>query len=186
MLAAGIAAGVVGLAGFVPYIYSTIKGKTRPNRATWWIWAVLALIIATSYHSVGAGDTIWVTISFFIGPLAIALLSIKHGEGGWNRFDGACLVGAGIGIALWVVFNAPLAALLLTIAIDGLGLLPTIRKSIIRPESEDRLSWTLFFSASVLNLVALDSWAFELAVYPVYIFLLEGTMMYLLWRPRAQ
>lgn len=180
-----MAAGAIGLAGFVPYILSTLKGRTKPNRATWWIWALLALIIATSYHSVGAGDTIFVAISFLIGPLAVALLSIKHGEGGWNRFDGACIVGAGIGIALWGILSAPLAALLLMIGIDGIGLLPTIRKSIKRPESEDRFAWSLFFTAGVLNVVALESWAFELAVYPVYIFLLEGTMMYLLFRPRG-
>lgn len=181
-----MAAAVLGFVAFIPYIVSTLKGKSRPNRATWWIWTFLSLIISSSYFTVGATDSAWVTISFIIGPFITAILSLKYGEGGLDRFDISCVAGAVCGAVLWWLFNAPLIALVLTIFIDGMGLLPTVKKAYFKPQSEDTLTWTIFFVSSVLNLFAIEQWTFEIAVYPVYIFILESLMMLLLLKPRIE
>ena len=176
----GVAAGVVALLALVPYLVTIWQGKTRPNRATWWIWTSVSFVIVVSYHSSGASNTIWLPACVAVCHLLIAIVSLKYGEGGWNRFDRACLLGAGISLLLWWRFNSPLIALLINIVIDFLGSLPTIRKSYYEPETEALLPWMIFLTASILNLFAIEHWSFALLIYPFYYFCSSATIAILL------
>lgn len=178
----GKVAGAVSLLAFVPYIVSILRRQSRPNRATWWIWAVLGTLLGASYYASGATHTVWVPVSYFVGPLTVAVLSVRYGEGGWSRFDRWCLVGAGVSLVLWWAFSTPLVALVLLLTIDLAGGLPTIRKSYLDPESEDSLTWCLFLAGNTLNLFAVTTWSFALASYPVYMFLGSGVITVLVLR----
>ncbi|MGA7935137.1 MAG: hypothetical protein WCA35_16435 [Kovacikia sp.] len=180
----GIVAGLIGLLGFVPYIITAFQGKTRPNRASWWIWGILGVVLGISYYCSGASNSIWVPVCFAISQLVIAIISLRHGEGGWNRLDRMCLLGVGVSLMMWWLFNSPLAALLFTLLIDFLGALPTIKKSYLEPEQESWLSWALFLTANTLNLLALENWQLALSAYPFYLFCLSGTITFLLVQPK--
>ncbi|NJL86605.1 MAG: hypothetical protein HC886_12485 [Leptolyngbyaceae cyanobacterium SM1_1_3] len=41
----GLVAGGIYVLGFIPYLVAIYQGKTRPNRATWWIWVAVGLIL---------------------------------------------------------------------------------------------------------------------------------------------
>lgn len=178
---AGRVAGIVSLAAFVPYILAILRGETRPNRATWWIWTVVGFMLGASYYSSGANHTVWVPMSYTIGPLATAILSLKYGEGGWTRFDRSCLLGAGVSAVLWWIFSSPLIALLINLFIDFMGALPTIRKSYHEPEKEDRTAWALFFTGNTANLFAVETWTFAISVYPIYMFIGSGLITTLIF-----
>jgi ABC-type amino acid transport system permease subunit len=182
----GGVAGFLSFLCFVPYIITIWQRKTRPNRASWWIWAINGLILSASYYSAGASNTIWALICAVIAQFIIAVLSLKYGEGGWNRFDRACLFGAGISLVLWRQFNSPVIAILLTIVIDFLGALPTLKKSYYEPEKEDLLTWILYVVASLLNLLAIEDWNFAIWVPPLYVFLINTTIVALLLRSNIQ
>ncbi len=184
-VAAGRLAGLLSLAAFVPYILAILRGKTRPNRATWWICTTNGLVLGASYYSLGAENTVWVPVSYIVGPLVTALLSVRHGEGGWTTFDRTCLLGAGTGLALWWWFDSPEVALVMTVAVDFAGALPTIRKAYRAPETEDRTAWALFIAGNTVNLLAVEAWRFTIAVYPVYMFLASGTIALLVLKPRG-
>lgn len=178
----GQIAGIVSLVAFVPYILAIFRGETRPNRATWWIWTVVGLMLASSYvFSSGASHTIWVPVSYVIGPLVIAILSIRYGEGGWTYFDRMCLFGAGVSLVLWWIFNSPFVALLINLFIDIMGALPTVHKVYYDPNSEDRTAWSLFFIGNTLNVFATEAWMFEILIYPVYMFLGSGVIAMLIF-----
>lgn len=177
---AGRVAGFFSLAAFVPYILSTLRGRTKPNRATWWIWTVVGSLLAASYYASGARHTLWVAVSYVLGPLITAILSLKFGVGGYTRFDRGCLLGAGLGALLWWAFSSPLIALLINLGIDFLGALPTISKAYSEPRSEDPLAWSLFLLGNSLNLLAIERWRFSIAIYPVYMFLLSALVLLLL------
>lgn len=174
---AGRMAGLLSFAAFVPYIISTLRGRTKPNRATWWIWTVVGFLLAVSYYSSGARHTIWVPVSYVLGPFITAVLSLKFGVGGWSFFDRGCLLGAGIGALAWWMFRTPLLALLINLFIDFLGALPTIRKAYSEPQGEDPAAWTLFFLGNTLNVFAVERWRFSIAVYPIYMFVLSGLIL---------
>jgi hypothetical protein len=136
----------------------------------------VGVMIAFSYRAVGADSTMWVPISYVIGPLGTALLSIKFGEGGWTQLDRTCLLGVGIGLILWGVARSPHLTLGINIGIDFLGALPTIRKSLRDPYSEDLFSWLLFTLGSIVNLLAINRWEFQIAIYPIYLWLIISSI----------
>ncbi len=182
----GVVAGFLSLLGFVRYLVSINQGKARPSRVTWWIWAIVGLVLCFSYYSSGAVDTIWVPASLAIGPLTIAIFALKYGEGGWNRYDQGCLLSAGASLLLWWWFDSPIIALLINIVIDFLGALPTLRKSYYQPHTEDILTWSIFLTANTLNLFAINDWSFALCAYPFYLFCNTVVIVGLLLRPKIR
>jgi hypothetical protein len=180
----GVIASLLCFLYSVPYIITILRGKTRPNRASWWIWVTIGIIICASYYSTGGGSTIWALACAVIGQLVIAILSIKYGEGGWNRFDRMCLFGAGISLLFWWWFNSPFLAVLINIAIDVMAALPTLKKSYYNPETENIFSWTLYSIGSLLNLLTIEDWSIRLSALPVYIFCVNTAIVLILLRSK--
>ena len=178
---AGIIAGVLSILDFFLYSISIVRHKTTPNRATWLIFSLVGLLIFSSYYSLGARETIWVALGYAIGPFVIFLLSIKFGTGGWSSFDKLCLLGASTSLVLWWLFNSALIALLINILIDFFGILPTIKKSYLDPTSEEGLPWFITFISCVLNIFAIQVWKFEIWIYPVYMLITNGAIVFILY-----
>ena len=179
----GILAGLMSFFAFVFYYISILKHKTTPNRATWFILTIVGVLITASYYQGGARETIWVPLSYILGPLIAFLLSVKYGEGGWTKFDKFCLVGSGISIIFWWLSGFALFTLLVNIFIDFLGLLPTVKKSYFRPRSEELFPWILTGVSSLLNVLAIKVWEFDIWVYPLYMLLVNGIVLILLSFP---
>lgn len=180
-LCAGVAAGLVGSAAALIYLRAIFQGETKPNRATWWILAAVGTILAASHYSSGARHTMWLALVYALIPLVVALVSIRHGEGGCGRLDLTCIITAGISVVLWWVFQRAVIALAINLLIDFIGLLPTIRKAYLRPQSENRVAWTLAFLASAISLVAVDPWKLSIALYPIYMATANGLIASILW-----
>ena len=162
-------AGAIAFLAYVIYIVSILRGKSKPNRATWWIWAFMGVVLVLSYQASGAENTIWVPFVEFLGPLIIAILSIKYGEGGINnKTDIICLVGSFVSIILWIIFNNPVIALVTSLAVDSFAIIPTIKKSYLRPEGEDFWAWFGTGIADSLNFFAVEKFTFAILIYPIY------------------
>ena len=173
---AGLAAGAVALAALIPYVLSILSGKTRPNRASWIIWTIAALITALTYRAAGATTTFWIAAAYTVNASVVAGLAFKYGEGRTERFDWLCLVLALVSLIPWLLFDSPATALYLDIFVDVLAVLPTIRKAYWHPASEHRPSWLIAFAATAINLAALDTWAPEVSLYAIYCFLSIGAI----------
>ena len=179
----GIIAGIISMIAYLPYFYSIIKGKTKPSRSSWWIWSLVGFIILVSYYDLGARNTIWIPIVFFICPLAIAFLSIKYGANkGLKKLDLVSIILSIISLTLWGFFRLPILTLTVNIFIDFLGFLPTFQKSYQKPTEENRMTWILFFLGSILNLIALEEFSISIALYPIYMFFMDLVMIFLLFR----
>lgn len=181
-LLVGQVAGGISFLAYILYYLSIIQGRTRPNRATWIILTVVGILIAASYYASGARNTMWVALAYTVGPLIAAILSLKYGVGGTTRFDIFCLIGCALSVALWIYFKNPLVVLIINIAIDFLGILPTLKKSYLDPASEDRLAWAVTTVSNVLNIFAIEAWIFSVAVYPVYMVVVNGLVTLLIFR----
>lgn len=178
-MVAGWISGVVALAAFVPYVRGILRGQTRPNIASWWIWTTVGACLCASYLSVGSRTSIWTPIGYVIGPLLIAILSLRYGQKGRTWLDSFCLLSATASLILWWWSGSAQLALGMNILVDACGALPTIRKTYQDPESEDRTAWLLFLLAGVLNLIAVTPWTLVTAAYPVYL-VANSTVMNLL------
>jgi len=183
---AGGLAALIGIVAAIVYFRAVFRREAKPNRATWWILSAVGIIVATSYYFSGARNTMALAVVYALIPLSVAIVSIKYGEGGCSRFDLACLFTAGISLLLWWLSETPLVTLLTNLSIDFAGLLPTIRKSFRRPQSESRTAWTLALVASILSLFAIERWKFSIAIYPIYLVATNGIIVAMLWIPSAK
>lgn len=181
-------AGVIGLLGYIPYILAILKQKTVPNPATWWIWSVIGWAAFASYFAAGGYETFWLMLSYAIGPSIIALLSLKYGKGRLDKFDTSCLAISCVSLVAWATTNNPFITLAINLGIDITGSLPTIRKTYFEPETEDGLSWTVFWVGNTMNFLTvlfLGNWSFSIVAYPFYLFILASTMVGLIARKQT-
>lgn len=176
----GQAAAILAFVGLIPYIRSILRGETKPNRASWFIWLIINCSLVASYHSSGATTTIWLNLAYVITTSTIFILSLKYGVGGYTKLDISCLVGAGAGLYLWWLTKNPLTALYLNVFVDALGFIPTIKKAYLQPKTENKLSWNISTLSNALNVTALTSWQFKIALFPVYNFIFNAIVALLL------
>ena len=74
---AGVIAGFLSIPASLFYIRAILKGETRPNRASWFIWSVISIIILITYWYSGARETIWMPVSYAFCSTIIFLFSVK-------------------------------------------------------------------------------------------------------------
>lgn len=172
----GIIAGVLAIGGYIPYIYSILAGKTQPNRATWFIWTIVGGLLAFSYIAEGDQHSIWLPLGYFVGPLMVALLSLRYGYAEWTKLDTICIVAAIISVIPWILSDNATLTLLINVIIDSTGAIPTLVKTFREPETEDLTAWLIFFIANTLQLFAISMWNLA-ALYPIYLFFLAGAMV---------
>ncbi|MEK9156808.1 MAG: hypothetical protein AAB448_01575 [Patescibacteria group bacterium] len=55
----GILSGVFSAISYPPYIIAILKGKAKPERASWLIWSVLTSMGFFTQLAVGATDSLW-------------------------------------------------------------------------------------------------------------------------------
>lgn len=182
----GTVAGIISFGAYLVYIFSIIKKETRPSRATWWILTIVGSVTGLSYYFSGAVDTIWVPVADVVGIFIVAVLSIKYGEGGLNPFDISCFLVSMTGLVLWYIFKEPVAALILNLSMDFVGMLPTIKKSYLEPTGESRFSWLLTFSGNILNFGGINVASFGVLIYPIYMSITSGAVTILLYFPKLR
>lgn len=171
---AGYLTGIILIVGFIPYLVDIFRHKTKPERASWLIWGVLGTIAFFSQLASGASWSLVLTGVDTIIVLWILGLSIKDGVGGFTKLDITSLILAGIGIIAWYFTHQPLAALLLVIFVDAIGVTLTIIKTYREPDTETMFAWLMASLAGLLSVVAVGKIDQTLLLYPAYIFLANG------------
>ena len=168
----GWLAGIISLLGFLPYILSILKKQTQPHLVTWLIWTVVGTILAVSYYYSANPSflELLVPLAYVVGPLTITCLALFYGEIKYTLFDLSCFVLALMSLVLGFILKSPFIVLVFNVLLDFFGALPTIYKTYLQPESENFLAWSLFLVGNFLNLIALSSWNWASAIYPVYLF----------------
>lgn len=166
------------------YARAILKGEARPHRTTCF---VLLLITALSTSSLVAEQNtvaVWLAATSTLQSVAIFILSIKYGMGGWEKLDLLCLLIALIGIVAWQTTQNPLLGLYFSILADFTGMIPSIVKTYRFPETEIATYFALDSTAGVLSLLAVVSLTLADISYPIYIFLVNGLMALLVLFPR--
>ncbi len=153
----------------LPYIRDVLALRTKPQRASWFIWTVLGSIAFFSQLAKGATDSLWLTFGQTLAVLLVLGFSIKYGVGGFSKRDISALCAAGIGLILWYLTDEPSFALLIVILVDAIGSFLTMIKSYKQPETETLITWVLSGTSGVFGLLAVGSFNWILIAYPLYI-----------------
>ena len=169
--AAGYLSGIVIIISLLPYFKDIFLKKTKPERASWFIWSVLGLISFFSQFAKGASYSLVMTGVQALGDLSIFLLAVKYGIGGFARRDFIALIGAGIGLFLWYLTKEAAIALFIVIFIDAIGVVLTVIKTYKNPGTETTIYWVMTSISGLLACIAVGKINFILLAYPLYILL---------------
>lgn len=161
----------------VPYLRDIHRGSTRPQRASWFVFAALAVVAAVSQVLTDADSGALLAGGAAVGFGAVALTSIRHGVGGFAVADRVALVLAAVGAALSIVTDQPVVALVAVVVaeIGAVGL--TVRKAFDDPGSETRSTWVIDGFAGVLSVVAVPELSFVALLYPVHHTVANGAVV---------
>lgn len=180
MQSLSVLSGVVFVIAFGPYVWAILEGKTKPQKASWVIWATLDTITFAGMfakHSVNG-----LIVGAIIGAWVVTGLAMKYGKPGWKWIDVACLLGAVSAVSIWQVFDSPTMGLATSLIATFIGSTPTFVNAWNHPEEEDKLAWTLWWVSCVLGVIAVPSWSSPAdAAQPSVFLLIESTMMFILF-----
>ena len=168
--------------GALPYLYSIIRGETKPSRTTWFIWLTVSIILFLTYYLSGARETLWQPGIAVLFNLIFAILSLKYGVGGTNKLDIFCFVGAIISLIFWAFTKNSVVGMTIIVIVAIIGSIPTILKAYKIPESENKTAWLLWSLAAIVNLLAIKSWTYEIIFYPIEIAMIIPFIYFLLMR----
>lgn len=156
------------------YIYSILKGKTKPHFFTTISWVVPAAIVFLAQILNGAGPGSWATGVTCLLCSVVCAMSYKFRKKYIVKIDYLFLALSILAVALWVVTKNALYSVVLCLAMDVLGFIPTIRKSWGDPLSENMASYALATLKHTLSLFALSSVTLVTACFPAAMIVLNG------------
>lgn len=159
---------VVGIIGYLPYVWGIWKRTVKPHPLSWLTWGVITSIAAAAQWSGGAGGAaLWVMVSTIVFHFLFAFVGFVIDKSRVVvRSDWYFFFAALAAIPLWVVTDEPLVAVVLVIVIDLLVLWPTLRKTIVDPQSESALMWGLGIIKWGAALLAPEVYVPVTLVYP--------------------
>lgn len=177
---------IVTILALVPYILDVIRGKTKPNIVSWFTWTLLTSIATAAAFAAGEWQAAILMLANAIGTSTIVLLGLRKGTAKLSRFDIFCQAGALLSLALWLILDSPLIAIVGVVFIDFLAVLPTIRHAWLKPFEE---TWETFFLstiAPVFTFLSLTHYNWENLLYPVYLAIADGLVMFIILYRRRQ
>jgi hypothetical protein len=170
VLAFGSASYVVGardvlVRGYAPSVFSRV------------VWLLLAGISSAGVVASGSGSgAVLLAGVFLVGNAVMCLLSLWKGTREVGRLEHVCLAILAVSVLVWLVFDAPVVSLVLSLLAHLVGGVPTYRRAWRRPASESAGFWSLFFVASVFSLLATLGEPAQSLVFPLYFVLFDGGM----------
>lgn len=163
----------LNLFGGLTYLIETIKGKVKPNKVTWFLWALAPFIAFTAQSKQDVGLSSLMTMTAGINPALIFFASFLNKKANWkiSNFDLSCGALSLVGLALWGVTQIGNVAILFSILADGLAAVPIIVKSYKAPETEDYKAFLFAVISASVTLFTIKQWDFAHYAFPLYIFI---------------
>ena len=171
--------------GGYAYFRDTLAGRTKPNRVSWFLWALAPLVSLGAAFSADAD--IWASVRVLVGgvvPGVIFLGSFFNRKSYWKltRFDWFCGGLSLTALLFWQLASSPLIAVLLATAANTFASIPTFIKAWNFPETETRLTFITSFLSAVLIIPAIPVWNIANSAFQIGLMLTTGVMLVAVYR----
>jgi small-conductance mechanosensitive channel len=164
----GLAAGLIGVIAYVPYVRDILKRRAKPERASWIIWSVQYTLLFFTQVTQHVPYALWLPGLQLAGVIVVCGLSFRYGHGKFDRQKVLLLLSVGIALLIWYLTKNAVAALLISIFIEAFGIALTSYKAYKDPASETLTLWALIGFAGVLGVVAVGmNGPLILYIYPI-------------------
>ena len=155
------------LIAFLPYIASTLRGKTRPHVFSWVIWGITTFIVFLAQVQDGGGAGAWPIGVSGVITIGVAIMAyIKRADVSITRLDKVFLVAAVSAVPLWYATADPVWAVVILTTVDLLGFGPTLRKAFHFPHQENLTFFGLFLLRNLLAIIALEHYSVTTVLFP--------------------
>jgi hypothetical protein len=174
----GLLSGLITVLAYLPYLRDTASGETRPQRASWLIWSVLASISLASQAHEGATHSLWFAGTQTLATCVVFLLSLWKGSGSvLTKSDIPVVCISAVGLVLWYFTDTATYALMISISISLIAGTVTVRKAYDDPESETFSTWFLSLVGALLAIGSISTFDPVLLAYPVYLVILKTAIV---------
>lgn len=178
----------VNLIGGSFYIRSVLKGDTKPNKATWLLWALIPMIAV--FAALSDGVT-WAVLPVFMSgfiPFLIFLSSFVNKNSYWKlgKLDYVCAFFSVLALVLWYITKNPQIAIAFAILADLFAGIPTIIKSIKHPKTESSAPFITGLVNSGSSFFAIKSWTFSSYGFPIYLLIMNTILIISISWPRSR
>lgn len=177
---------IIGIVSFLPYFRDIYLGRTKPHPFSWLIWGLLDSTVFVAQVLKGAGAGSWATGVTLVFTFIIAGVSFQKGEKRITALDWGCLVGGLLGVTAWILTNDPLLAVILVTITNAAAMIPTLRKSYVRPHEETLSMYALAVLKWIPALFAMESFTPTNWLFPASLVFWNSVMVALLVVRRAQ
>jgi hypothetical protein len=169
---------LLNIIGSSTYAWNTFKGKTKPNRVTWFLWALAPLIAFFAQINKGVGLQVLMTFMVGFGPLLVFIASLLNKKAYWkiSRLDIVCGVLSVFALVLWAITGEGNVAIALSIAADLLAGVPTLIKAYKEPETEHPDVFRNGAISATITLLTIKTWTFANFGFALYILLICITL----------
>lgn len=173
----GIASGFLQVASALPYIRSILRGTTRPNIVSQFLWTLIQVIAIAAQLQSGWSWSVILLIATTVNTLTFTVLCLKgYGYKQYGSVDWVCLVGAITALLAWRVTHDPVAALVVAVSVNIFASVPTIIKTFKYPETENATAWLMMSAASILSIISVTEISVANLVFPVE-YLIESALI---------
>lgn len=171
----------------LPYARGVLRGEVRPKLVSWFSWCLLALLLTGAGLSTGQMMSAVMSAVTVLTTGIILILGFKAGSKNLDKLDIVSLVGAGIGMVIWLMLDNPELAIYVAVAVDIVAFVPTLVHGWVAPEEESLSAYALASIGSGLGLatIIISGATISGLAYPIYSTLFNGFMVILLVRSFA-
>lgn len=176
----GSIATIIGFASYIPYFRDIYSGKTKPHAFSWLVWSILTGIAFFAQVAKGGGAGSWVNGGTALMCLAVFIVALFKGEKNIKTSDWLSLLGAFVGLLLWVLTDDPLLAVIIVTIIDAFGFIPTFHKSFYKPYEETLSTYIISSIKYFISLIALSSFNLSTWLFPASLAITNGLFVVML------
>lgn len=176
----GISSAILMVIAYIPYLKDLFSYKTKPHMFTWLIWGITQGTATAAVILNGGG---FGSIAFVVGTalvFVVFLLSFRYGTKNVIKKDFIILFFALSAIFIWWFTKNPLFSVILVSLIDGIGYIPTLRKTYEDPSTETPIFWFMMFLTALLSIIALSNYSLVNMLYMLTLMTLNLVMFALI------
>ena len=157
------------------YIKSILKGNTRPNIVSWFIWMLAPFIGVFLQLKAGAGFSSLGVFMAGFGPFLVLSFSIWKRAYFWKleKFDFVCGFFSVLALTFYILTKNPALSIIFAILSDGLAYIPTLVKTWKSPESESSSTYFGGITNNVISLFIIKDWSFAIYSFNIYLILIN-------------
>lgn len=179
----GVIASIVAAGISLSYIYTIVRGKTRPHLYSVAMDALISTIVFAGAFTAGAGAGIWSLGVATVLVYVMVFLCLKYGTKDVKPIDGIFALAALLSVVPWILTKDPTLSVVLASFINLVSFIPAYRKTWNAPYSEPATIWGANGLKHVISLPATSVFSVATVFYSVSIILLNIVFVaMILWR----